>query len=157
MLTRRQRNMGFFPRAWVFPGGHLEVDEGLDECALREFFEETGVKVTVHKRRGSAERTYSHAGQRVAVTPFFAFESTTRYDARDPKKPGPPRTSHLIVFFKVRLAVPCSEIALLMQPSEVEACAWLNEEQCRQILAASPSVKDKELEHCMTMNTTGDA
>ena len=35
--------MGFFPSAWVFPGGHIEVDEGLDEGALREFFEETGV------------------------------------------------------------------------------------------------------------------
>ena len=37
--------MKFFPRAWVFPGGHIEVDEGLDEGALREFFEETGVEV----------------------------------------------------------------------------------------------------------------
>ena len=43
LLTRRNRRMGFYPSAWVFPGGHLEVDEGLDEGALREFFEETGV------------------------------------------------------------------------------------------------------------------
>ena len=37
--------MSFFPRAWVFPGGHIEVDEGLDEGSLREFFEEVGVDV----------------------------------------------------------------------------------------------------------------
>ena len=33
-----------------FPGGHIEVDEGLDEGALREFHEETGVKVTLEHK-----------------------------------------------------------------------------------------------------------
>ena len=37
--------MGSFPSAWVFPGGHLEVDEGLEEGSLREFFEEIGVEI----------------------------------------------------------------------------------------------------------------
>ena len=48
--------MGFFPRAWVFPGGHTEVDEGLDEGALREFAEETGVQIETIKTKGQAER-----------------------------------------------------------------------------------------------------
>lgn len=26
---------------WVFPGGHVESNESLNECAIREFFEET--------------------------------------------------------------------------------------------------------------------
>lgn len=43
LITRRERNMSFFPKAWVFPGGHLDADEGLDEGGLREFYEETGV------------------------------------------------------------------------------------------------------------------
>jgi len=51
-LTRRERNMSFFPKAWVFPGGHLEVNEGLDEGALREFYEESGIEIKVHRTVG---------------------------------------------------------------------------------------------------------
>lgn len=43
LLTRREKNMRSFPKAWVFPGGHIEVDEGIDEGVLREFYEETGI------------------------------------------------------------------------------------------------------------------
>jgi len=93
--------MGFFPKAWVFPGGHLEVDEGLDEGALREFFEETGIKVDVKKVSGSHLRTYSYNGTEINVTPFFAFESTTRFDNKNPARPGPPKVSHLVLFFKL--------------------------------------------------------
>ncbi|MDP2692037.1 MAG: NUDIX hydrolase [bacterium] len=30
---------------WSLPGGHLEFCEGLEDCALRETFEESGVKI----------------------------------------------------------------------------------------------------------------
>lgn len=32
---------------WTFPGGFLEIDESVEECAAREAFEETGVRVKV--------------------------------------------------------------------------------------------------------------
>lgn len=112
LLTRRERNMGFFARAWVFPGGHIEVDEGLDEGALREFREETGIEIEVHKERGKQNRSYSYKGTDVIVEPFFAFESTTRYNMQDPARPGPPNVAHLIIFFKMRLSVKCSEVPL---------------------------------------------
>ncbi len=32
--------------AWTMPGGFLEIDESVDECAARECLEETGVKVS---------------------------------------------------------------------------------------------------------------
>lgn len=60
LLLQRARNLGFFPRAWVFPGGRVDAGdvrvpvrgrvEGLPDqdtafavAAVRECFEETGV------------------------------------------------------------------------------------------------------------------
>ena len=43
LITRRSSRMAFWPSAWVYPGGHIEVNEGLDEGSLRELYEETGV------------------------------------------------------------------------------------------------------------------
>lgn len=31
--------------SWSFPGGHLEFNEGIEECAKREVEEETGIKI----------------------------------------------------------------------------------------------------------------
>lgn len=33
------------PDVWMAPGGHREFNEGLFECARREVFEETGLKI----------------------------------------------------------------------------------------------------------------
>lgn len=43
LLMRR----GIEPRygAWTFPGGFMEIDESVEECAVREAHEETGVHV----------------------------------------------------------------------------------------------------------------
>lgn len=31
---------------WAFPGGHLEFNESIEECARREVLEETGIEIT---------------------------------------------------------------------------------------------------------------
>lgn len=45
ILLVRQNNRDF----WVFPGGTLEPEEGLEECAVREMREETALEVTIDR------------------------------------------------------------------------------------------------------------
>ena len=45
LISRRERRMKAWPKAWVFPGGHIEVDEALDEGSLRECYEEVGIEI----------------------------------------------------------------------------------------------------------------
>ena len=47
LLTKRSQRMSVFPGAWVLPGGHIEVGESLEECAIREIKEETGIEIEI--------------------------------------------------------------------------------------------------------------
>jgi 8-oxo-dGTP pyrophosphatase MutT (NUDIX family) len=95
LITRRNKRMKHFPGAWVLPGGHVEIREGLEIAGLRELFEETGLEI---KEVGDE---YFYNGHKLSTPePFYAFESCS------PNKLGskyPPASHHLIVFFKVKL------------------------------------------------------
>lgn len=43
------------PQHWVFPKGHVEPGETLEETALREAHEEAGVTATIVRRAGTLE------------------------------------------------------------------------------------------------------
>lgn len=45
-VQRRSANRSLFPGAWDLVGGHLEPDETILECLVREVGEETGWRVT---------------------------------------------------------------------------------------------------------------
>lgn len=67
LLTRRADN-GY----WCLPGGHVDFGETVRECALREAYEETGLRVELERLTGVYSRPYE-------------------------KKEGLPRPSHYVI------------------------------------------------------------
>jgi 8-oxo-dGTP diphosphatase len=43
LLGKRKNSHG--DGTWAFPGGHLEFNESIKNCARREIFEETGIQI----------------------------------------------------------------------------------------------------------------
>lgn len=55
---------------WCIPGGFLDIDEELDECASRELYEETGVDIEPHHLRQAftvGEKDRDPRGRVIAV------------------------------------------------------------------------------------------
>jgi len=66
--------MKIFPGAWVLPGGHIDLGETFEECAIREIHEETGVQIEMSQVDGKQELNFK--GRQVEVSPYFAYESS---------------------------------------------------------------------------------
>jgi len=45
LMLHRGKHKRIMPDVWMAPGGHLEFNEGLFECARREIKEETGLSI----------------------------------------------------------------------------------------------------------------
>jgi ADP-ribose pyrophosphatase YjhB (NUDIX family) len=56
---------------FLFPGGGLEFGETLEDCAVRETLEETGLKVKVGKLIHINEYIYKNDWKKRSITPFF--------------------------------------------------------------------------------------
>ncbi len=44
---------GYWKGQWIFPGGKLELGETLEQCARREFIEETGCDLRIARQVGA--------------------------------------------------------------------------------------------------------
>ena len=58
---------------WAFPGGHLEFGESIQDCAVREVFEETGIRIK-NLRPGPYTNDFFEAEGKHYVTLFVIAE-----------------------------------------------------------------------------------
>jgi len=54
LMLHRGNHKRIMPDVWMAPGGHLEFNEGLFECARREIKEETGLSIKNLKVKGKS-------------------------------------------------------------------------------------------------------
>ena len=59
--------------SWQFPGGHLENDESVVECARREVLEETGLKIKQLRHLGFTDKSFE-MNQQQYITLFVSAE-----------------------------------------------------------------------------------
>lgn len=59
---------------YLFPGGGMKFEETIEECAIRETFEETGVKVKIKRLFHVNEYIYANDWNKRSVSMFFIAE-----------------------------------------------------------------------------------
>ncbi|XP_068228859.1 nucleoside diphosphate-linked moiety X motif 17-like [Palaemon carinicauda] len=133
LLTRRAPHMRTFPGVWVPPGGHIEEGETLEDAALRELKEETGLSISSAERKGSNilglwESVYP---------PILAM--------------GPPKRHHIVVYLHIITSHSAKDLTscLKLCPEEVDAAVWLSPDLVN-IAVWNPDGKDsKDEETCV--------
>jgi 8-oxo-dGTP pyrophosphatase MutT (NUDIX family) len=61
---------------WQLPKGHIDKGEKSDATAVREVFEETGVKATIQKKVGTVRYYYVQNGERIFKTVVYFLMSS---------------------------------------------------------------------------------
>lgn len=135
LLTRRAPHMRTFPGVWVPPGGHVEEGETLEEAALRELNEETGLSIN------SAEKKSSNIlGLWESVyPPILAM--------------GHPKRHHIVVYLHIITSHSAKDLisCLKLSPEEVDAAVWLSPDLVN-IAVWNPDGKDNKDEENCTRN-----
>lgn len=67
-----------FKNKWALPGGRMEIDETLDSAALRELYEETGIKKVPLTRLEVFDRPDRDPRRRSISLAYYAFVDSKR-------------------------------------------------------------------------------
>ncbi|XP_016057828.1 PREDICTED: LOW QUALITY PROTEIN: nucleoside diphosphate-linked moiety X motif 17 [Miniopterus natalensis] len=118
LLTRRTRTLRVSPNLWVPPGGHVELEEELLDCGLRELWEESGLQLL--------------QGQ-FSWVPLGLWES-----AYPPRLSwGLPKYHHIVLYLLVVSQESQQQLQARIQPnpSEVSAFLWLGPDVAAAVAA----------------------
>lgn len=116
LMTQRSDHMRSFPRAWVPPGGHLEVGESIIHGALRELEEETGLVLDPRNTRTRLLCLWESA-----YPPLIAL--------------GEPRNHHVVLYFHSKSSETWKQLqaGIKLDPKEVKASTWLSRDNVQSI------------------------
>ncbi len=67
-----QRGIEPYKGRWAFPGGFINMEESAQECAIRELFEETGLKTAYVKQFHAYSEPYRDPRERVITIAYYA-------------------------------------------------------------------------------------
>lgn len=74
LITKRAASLRIAPGAHVFPGGRIEEEETPIEAAVRETYEEVGLKVSLSSVLGVLPSFVRHLESRYLITPVVALQ-----------------------------------------------------------------------------------
>ena len=72
--------------SWSFPGGHLEFNEEIEACAIREVLEETGIKIKNLKRTAFTNDIFNPEGKHYITIFVLAEPETSEVRNMEPEK-----------------------------------------------------------------------
>ena len=102
---------------WQFPGGHVDPDETPAEAALREVYEETGVRARIVGLSAPAL-----PGMVAHPSPWAVYEIPAPAKPDRPGKPAEPAHSHIDELF-IATASSATERLVVLE-SEVSGVRW---------------------------------
>jgi len=71
---------------WATPGGHLEVGESIEECAKREGFEETGLRLNSIKKLGFTNDIFESENKHYVTLFVEASDVKGEVELKEPEK-----------------------------------------------------------------------
>lgn len=123
LLTKRSEKMKTFTGGWVLPGGHIDIGETFEECAVREIREETGIDIEINGQQGN---DMSYMGHPVELFPYFAYESSMPQKLNGEFTLALCPIGHLIITFYVKLNLNAVDIPVTLDANEVQAAVWMD-------------------------------